>query len=122
MAAEDWERALVHLVRAAEAAARAFATRDALELYDEALAAAARLPGAGDRVIAIHQARSALYFVVSDFERSREAAGRARERPRGRATSTARWRMRVRRSSWRGRWEPRPCWRGPSSRSDSCEA
>ena len=78
VAAEDWEQALVHLVRAAEAAARAFATRDALELYDEALAAAARLPGAGASVIAIHQARSALYFVVSDFERSREAAGLAR--------------------------------------------
>jgi DNA-binding NtrC family response regulator/tetratricopeptide (TPR) repeat protein len=79
IAAEDWERALVHLVRAAEAAARAFATRDALALYDEALDAAARLPGTGGRVIAIHQARSALYFVVSDFERSREAAARARE-------------------------------------------
>jgi two-component system, NtrC family, response regulator AtoC len=78
MAAEEWERALVHLVRAAEAAALAFATRDALELYDDALEAAARLPGARDRVIAIHQARSALYFVLSDFERSREAADLAR--------------------------------------------
>ncbi len=83
VAAEDWQQALVHLVRAAEAAARAFATRDALELYDEALAAAARLPGAGDRVIAIHQARSTLYFVVSDFERSRAAAGLARELAHG---------------------------------------
>jgi DNA-binding NtrC family response regulator/tetratricopeptide (TPR) repeat protein len=79
LAAEDWERALVHLVRAAEAAAQAFATRDALELYDDALQAAARLPGTRERIIAIHQARSALYFVVSDFERSREAAGLARE-------------------------------------------
>jgi tetratricopeptide (TPR) repeat protein len=79
VAAEDWERALLHLVRAAEAAARAFATRDALELYDDALEAAAHLPDARSRVIAIHQARSALYFVVSDFERSRQAAGLARE-------------------------------------------
>ena len=79
VAAEDWERALVHLVRAAETAARAFATRDALELYDEALQAASRLPASPERVIAIHQARSALYFVVSDFDRSREAARRARE-------------------------------------------
>jgi len=79
VAAEDWERALVHLVRAAEAAARAFATRDALELYDEALEAAARLPGGRERIIGIHQARSVLYFVVSDFERSRQAAGIARE-------------------------------------------
>jgi len=78
VAAEDWERALVHLVRAAEAAALAFATRDALGLYDDALEAASRLPGSRDRVIAIHQARSALYFVVSDFERSREAAELAR--------------------------------------------
>jgi DNA-binding NtrC family response regulator/tetratricopeptide (TPR) repeat protein len=79
VAAEDWEQALVHLVRAAEAAAKAFATRDALALYDEALEATARLPGATERVMSIHQARSALYFVVSDFERSREAAARARE-------------------------------------------
>ena len=79
VAAEDWERALVHLVRAAKEAARAFATRDALELYDEALEAAARLPGGRERVIGIHQARSALYFVVSDFERSRQAAGLARD-------------------------------------------
>ena len=78
-AAEDWERALIHLVRAAEAAARAFATRDALALYDEALEVAGRLSGVGPRVIAIHQAKSALYFVVSDFERSRQAAARARE-------------------------------------------
>jgi tetratricopeptide (TPR) repeat protein len=79
VAAESWERALVHLVRAAEAAARAFAARDALALYGEALEAAAHLPGSEGRVIAIHQARSALYFVVSDFERSREAAGLARD-------------------------------------------
>ena len=79
VAAEDWGQALVHLVRAAEAAARAFATHDALALYDEALEAATRLPGVGEHVTAIHQARSALYFVVSDFERSREAAERARE-------------------------------------------
>jgi DNA-binding NtrC family response regulator/tetratricopeptide (TPR) repeat protein len=79
VAAEDWEQGFVHLVQAAEAAARAFATRDALVLYDEALAAAARLPGTGAGVMAIHQARSALYFLVSDFEHSREAAERARE-------------------------------------------
>jgi DNA-binding NtrC family response regulator/tetratricopeptide (TPR) repeat protein len=79
VAARDWEQALVHLVRAAETAARAFATHDALALYDEALEAAARLPGSEARAVAIHQARSALYFVVSDFERSRESAERARE-------------------------------------------
>src|SRR5262245_28852806 len=78
LAAEDWERALVNLVRAAEAAARAFATRDALALYDEALDVASRLPSSPARVMAIHQARSALYFVVSDFARSRESAEQAR--------------------------------------------
>jgi tetratricopeptide (TPR) repeat protein len=88
VAAEDWEQALVHLVRAAEAAAKAFATRDALALYDEALEATARLPGATERVMAIHQARSALYFVVSDFERSREAAERARELARDAGDAT----------------------------------
>src|SRR5262249_44565241 len=78
-AAEDWEPALVHLIRAAEAAALAFATRDALALYDEALEAAGRLSGVGARVMAIHQAKSALYFVVRDFERSRQGGQRARE-------------------------------------------
>jgi DNA-binding NtrC family response regulator/tetratricopeptide (TPR) repeat protein len=79
-AAEEWERALGYLMLAAEAAARAFATREALALYDEALAAAARLPGGEPtRVMAIHQTRSALYFVLSDFERSRAAAERVRD-------------------------------------------
>src|SRR5262249_58014981 len=45
-AAEDWDRALVYLVQAAEVAARAFATREALALYDQALAAAERIPSA----------------------------------------------------------------------------
>jgi transcriptional regulator with AAA-type ATPase domain/tetratricopeptide (TPR) repeat protein len=79
-AAEDWPRALIYLVRAAETAGRAFATREALALYDEALAVAGRLPdGDRGRVVAIHQAQSALHFVVSDFEQSRASAARARE-------------------------------------------
>src|SRR5262249_55459476 len=64
-AAEDWERALVYLVQAAEVAARAFATRDALDLYGQALEAAARAPGADPRWgVAIHQARGAPPFPV----------------------------------------------------------
>src|SRR4029453_8057673 len=44
-AAEDWARALDYLVRAADRAAKSFATRQALALYDEALQAAGRIPG-----------------------------------------------------------------------------
>src|SRR6266545_2064172 len=106
------------------------------------LEAAARLPSAPTRVMAIHQARSALYFVVSEFDRSREAAGRARELarnagdapakvwrsppwpgpPRGPATSTGPSRTRARRSRWPRRLEPKPGSRGPSSRSGSSAA
>ena len=45
--AEDWERALDYLLKAAEKATQAFGLRQALELYGEALEAARRL---GDRV------------------------------------------------------------------------
>jgi predicted ATPase len=141
VAAEDWERALVHLVRAAEAAAQAFATRDALELYDDALEAAAHLPGTGERVIAIHQP-AALYFVVSDFERSREAAGLARDPahvpatppakawrwprwrgpPPGPVTSTAPSRTPARPSIWPVQPAPKRCWHARSSRLGSCRA
>jgi transcriptional regulator with PAS, ATPase and Fis domain len=89
LAAEDWERALRHLVSAAEAAARAFATRDALALYDQALAAAAHLPErARAQVTAIHEARRTLDCVVSDFQRAGADEPGSRPRPppdRGRA-------------------------------------
>jgi tetratricopeptide (TPR) repeat protein len=76
--AEDWPKALKYLVRAAEKAASAFAIREALTLYDHALEAVDRLGGPPDlpTVIEIHQARSALYFVVSEFDRSRAEAER----------------------------------------------
>jgi tetratricopeptide (TPR) repeat protein len=74
--AEDWERALEYLLKAAEKATQAFGLRQALELYGEALEAARRL---GDRVpvatlTAIHRARADLFLGVGDFGRSREAA------------------------------------------------
>ena len=74
--ADDWARALDYLLKAAEKATRAFGLRQAIDLYGEALAAAARL---GDRVpattlMAIHRARADLFFGIGDFERSREAA------------------------------------------------
>jgi class 3 adenylate cyclase/tetratricopeptide (TPR) repeat protein len=73
---DDPERALTYLIRAAEKAAQAFGFRQALDLYEEALRAAARL---GDRVpattlMAIHSARADLFFGVGDFPRSRETA------------------------------------------------
>jgi len=83
--AEHWPKALAYLLQAAGRAARAFATREALALYDEALAAAGRQPGGADveTAMAVHQAKAALYFVVSDFERSRVEGERLRELARG---------------------------------------
>jgi class 3 adenylate cyclase/tetratricopeptide (TPR) repeat protein len=74
--AEDWERALDYLRKAATKAAQAFGVRQALELQDQALDAAARL---GDRVAAsvrldIQRARAELLFGLGEFARSREAA------------------------------------------------
>jgi tetratricopeptide (TPR) repeat protein len=89
--AEVWDKALDYLLKAAEKAAKAFAAREALALYDLALEAAGHL---GDVVnaqtlMAIHQAKSDVYFVLSDFERSRAEgeilltlARRARDRQR----------------------------------------
>jgi class 3 adenylate cyclase/tetratricopeptide (TPR) repeat protein len=74
--AEDWERALDFLLKAAEKATRAFGLRQALELYGEALEAVRRL---GDGVpastpMAIHRARADLFFGIGDFPRSAEEA------------------------------------------------
>jgi predicted ATPase len=76
--AEAWGSACAYLIKAAEKAARSFATREALGLYDEALAVADRLDEDGTRatVAAIHRAKSMLYFVISDFARSRAEAER----------------------------------------------
>src|SRR5262249_60862841 len=59
-----------------EKATRAYGLRQALELYEAALAAGQRL---GDRVpastlIAIHRDRADLFFGIGDFPRSREEA------------------------------------------------
>ncbi|HTO11902.1 MAG TPA: adenylate/guanylate cyclase domain-containing protein [Candidatus Binatia bacterium] len=74
--AEDWERALDFLLKAADKATKAFGLRQAIDLYDQALAAAARL---GDRVkpatlMAIHRQRGEVCFGVFDLDGSREAA------------------------------------------------
>ncbi len=76
--AAEWVKALDYLRKAAEKATQAFAIREALALYQRALEVAGNAdpsPSAED-VIAIHQARSALYFLVSDFDRSRAEAER----------------------------------------------
>jgi class 3 adenylate cyclase/tetratricopeptide (TPR) repeat protein len=74
--AEDWPRALDYLLEAAEKATRAFGLRQALELYDEALAVVARLdvPVPSARLMAIHRARADLFFGIGDFTRSRQEA------------------------------------------------
>jgi len=76
--AEDWPRALDYLLKAAEKATRAFGLRQAVELYGEALEAAARL---GDRVsaatlMAIRRARADLFFGLGEFNQSRQEADR----------------------------------------------
>jgi DNA-binding NtrC family response regulator/tetratricopeptide (TPR) repeat protein len=75
--AEEWVKAIEYLVKAAQQAAQSFATREALNLYDQALAASRRMSeGVRDpsMLIAIHQAKASLFFVTSEFERSREEA------------------------------------------------
>ena len=71
--AKAWAKALDYFCQAAEKATQAFATREAVALYDQALEAAVHLGDAVDikTVMAIHQAKANLYIVLSDFERSR---------------------------------------------------
>jgi tetratricopeptide (TPR) repeat protein len=71
--AEEWQQTLEYSLRAAEKATQAFATREAVALYDQALKATEMLGNAADprTLMEIHQAKSNLYFVLSDFEQSR---------------------------------------------------
>ena len=66
---EAWAKALAYFCQAAEKATQAFATREAVALYDQALEAAGHLGQAVDvqTLMAIHQAKAHLYFVLSDF-------------------------------------------------------
>jgi class 3 adenylate cyclase/tetratricopeptide (TPR) repeat protein len=70
--AENWSKALDYLLKAAEKAVKSFANREAIALYGQAEEAAAHL---GDEVdigtrLAIHRAKSELYFATSDFARA----------------------------------------------------
>jgi tetratricopeptide (TPR) repeat protein len=76
--AGEWPKALAYLSKAGAKAARAFAVREARALYDQALAVAGR-PGAPEdpaTISEIREARAGLYFVVSEFDRSRAEAER----------------------------------------------
>jgi class 3 adenylate cyclase/tetratricopeptide (TPR) repeat protein len=71
--AEDWTKALEYLMRSAEKAAMAFANREALAFYDQALEASRNLGDLANArtLMTIHQARANLYFVLSDYEAAR---------------------------------------------------
>ena len=71
--AENWDWALEYVMRAADKAAQAFATRDAIALYDAAEATANRVHEGGSRQMrmTIHRRRGELYILVSDFDRAR---------------------------------------------------
>ena len=70
--AEVWDTALDYLLKAAAKATQAFATREALALYDQA-EDVVRQCGAEaltETRMQIHQARADLYLLRSDFERA----------------------------------------------------
>jgi DNA-binding NtrC family response regulator/tetratricopeptide (TPR) repeat protein len=73
--AKEWGKALEYFLMAARKAAHAFAIREALALYDQALEAAEHVNRPEDgTVIEIHRAKSTLHFVVSEFDRARAEA------------------------------------------------
>jgi len=77
--ARRWHKALEYLLAAARQAEQSFATREALQLYDEAKSAAEQQAGgvaAAATLIAIYSARARLHFVRSDFEQSAAEAER----------------------------------------------
>jgi len=79
--AEEWAKALDYLLKAAEKATKSFAIREAVALYDQALEAAERLGDAVDikTLMSIRQAKMKLFFVLSDFMRSRTEGERLRD-------------------------------------------
>ena len=70
--AEDGAKALDYLLKSAEKAANAFASREALALYDQALGMAERLGEAVNvrALLAIHEAKASIFVVTSDFEKA----------------------------------------------------
>ena len=74
--AENWERALGYLLKAADKATKAFGLRQAIELYGQALEAARHLGEAVPvtTLMTLHRARADLFLGVGEFDRSRKAA------------------------------------------------
>jgi len=68
-----WEKALTYFQQAAQKAVEAFATREAVSLYDQAFEAARHLGDAvaTETLMAMHQAKSDLYYVLSEFVQAR---------------------------------------------------
>ena len=73
---EDWTKALEYLVNSAVKATRAFALREALRFYEDALAAARQLGGEipVTTLMEIHGARSDLFFGVGDYSQAQTEA------------------------------------------------
>jgi class 3 adenylate cyclase/tetratricopeptide (TPR) repeat protein len=74
----EGDKALEYFLKAAQKAVQSFANREALDFYDQALNIAEHL---GDTVdlktrITIHQAKSDIYLLLSDFERARHEGER----------------------------------------------
>ena len=74
--AEVWTKALHYLLAAAEKTAAAFGIREALGLYDEALAITRRLGDSvpAETLMTVHRARSDLLFGVGEYPAARAAA------------------------------------------------
>ncbi len=68
-----WPKAMEFYRRAAEGAGRRHAIKEALALYDQALAAGGNLDAreTADGLMSIYQARSELYFAIGSFDQSR---------------------------------------------------
>ncbi len=75
----EWEKTLEYFLKAAQKAVQSFANREALDFYDQALKIAGRLEDAVDikTRITIHQAKSDIYLLLSDFELARREGERA---------------------------------------------
>ncbi len=69
--AEVWPLACVHATQAAEAASAAYANREALERYDQAIAAAERAPLARAARMRLYTARARVHAVLGVFEPAR---------------------------------------------------
>jgi tetratricopeptide (TPR) repeat protein len=69
--AEAWGPAALHARRAAESARAAFANREALARYDQAIAAAQRAGLSHATRLVLHEGRADVHAVLGDFERAR---------------------------------------------------